>query len=307
MDVEKLLQEKAPPKKEDLSDKDFTNFFMRFKGLLKERERDRAFWAATNENLKIAYEKLDEKEQELERAYGIIQEDLEVAEKIQEGLLPVMQAQMKKELELAVYHKQLLKVGGDYFDYFKTKGGRYSIGVFDISGHGVSAALVMAYLKAQFMLVMEQFESPKDIVEWVNTASYDFLRSVKKYATINYVVFLKESIKYVCGGGFGLLHDGKQTSSFVKRDHFLGLRKKPFHEYEVPFKKNDLLVLYTDGIIEAQNKKNEDYSVLRLKNLITKNVRKSVEDILSICVEDYQNFRREDADDITLIIIRKKG
>jgi sigma-B regulation protein RsbU (phosphoserine phosphatase) len=306
MDFDKLLAAKKPPSRDELSEQDFVRFFMKFKGLLKERERDKAFWAATNENLKIAYEKLDERDKELERAYAIIQEDLEVAEKIQQGLLPDMIAQMKDELDLAVYHKQLLQVGGDYYDYFKTREGRYAIGVFDISGHGVSAALVMAYLKAQFMLVMDQFDSPKEIVEWVNAASYDFLRSVKKYATVNYVQFHSNSIRYVCGGGFGLLLHGKKPSVFTKRDHFLGLRKKSFHEFELPFVKNDLLVLYTDGIVEAQNKKNEDYTVARLKKMIIDNAKKPVQDMMKVCIDDYLSFRTSDSDDITLFIIRKK-
>jgi sigma-B regulation protein RsbU (phosphoserine phosphatase) len=307
MDFDKLLAAKKPPKKDELSEQDFVNFFMKFKGLLKERERDRAFWAATNENLKIAYEKLDEKDKELERAYGIIQEDLAVAEKIQQGLLPDLIAQMKDELDIALYHKQLLQVGGDYYDYFKTREGRYAIGVFDISGHGVSAALVMAYLKAQFMLVMDRFDTPKEIVDWVNAASYDFLRSVKKYTTVNFVHFHSDTIRYVCGGGFGLLVHGKKPSTFTKRDHFLGLRLKPFHEFELPFLKNDLLVLYTDGIIEAQNEKKEDYTVARLQKLIINNGKKPVQDMMKICLEDYQTFRKSDSDDITLFIIRKKA
>jgi len=303
---EKLLRAKKPPKKEQLSEEDFVNFFMKFKGLLKERERDKAFWAATNENLKIAYEKLDEKDKELERAYGIIQEDLAVAEKIQQGLLPDFIAKKKDELDIAVYHKKLLQVGGDYYDYFKTREGRYAIGVFDISGHGVSAALVMAYLKAQFMLVMDRFDTPKEIVDWVNGASCDFLRSVKKYATVNFVHFKVDNIRYVCGGGFGLLVHGKESSTFTKKDHFLGLRKKPFHEFEFPFVKNDLLALYTDGIIESQNENNEDYTVARLQELIINNAKKPVQEILSRCIDDYQNFRKCDTDDITLFIIRKK-
>jgi sigma-B regulation protein RsbU (phosphoserine phosphatase) len=307
MNFEKLLAAKHPPKKDELSEQDFNNFFMKFKGLLKERERDKAFWAATNENLKIAYEKLDEKDKELERAYSIIQEDLAVAEKIQQGLLPDFIVQMKNELELAVYHKQLLQVGGDYYDFFKTREGRYAIGVFDISGHGVSAALVMAYLKAQFMLVMDRFDSPKEIVDWVNAASYDFLRSVKKYATVNFVHFQSDTIRYVCGGGFGLLVHDKKPSTFTKKDHFLGLRKKPFREYDLPFVKNDLLVLYTDGIIEAQNQKNEDYTMARLQKLIVNNSKKSVQGMMNMCIDDYQSFRKSDSDDITLLIIRKKA
>lgn len=307
MSLEELLKLKKPPAREEVSDEELARLFMKYKGLLKERERDKAFWAATNENLKSAYEKLDEKDRELERAYGIIQEDLSVAEKIQNGLLPELPDQMAREMDLAVYHKQLLQVGGDYYDFFKTYSGRHAIGMFDISGHGVSAALVMAYLKAQFMQVMDRFDSPRETVGWVNSHSYNFLRSVKKYATVNYVVFLGDTIRYTCGGGFGTLLKNSKVHRFEKKDHFLGLRNKPFREYELPFTRDDVLVLYTDGMVEAQNDKNEDYSVSRLTGLVKKNIHKPVQDILDRCIKDYQEFRKEDADDITLLILRKKS
>jgi sigma-B regulation protein RsbU (phosphoserine phosphatase) len=178
--------------------------------------------------------------------------------------------------------------------------------VFDISGHGVSAALVMTYLKAQFMTILETLESPKEIVDWVNTTSYEFLKTVKKYATVNFVVMNTNALRYVSGGGFGLLLSGKNRTVFEKRDAFLGLRRRPFHEYELPFHKGDLLAMYTDGIVESQNDKGEDYSVQRLNSLIVKNAKKPVKEILKVCVDDYKKFRIKDSDDITLLIVRKK-
>ncbi len=306
MKLEELLESETLPSRTDLTEEDLARLVRKYRGLLKERERDRAFWAATNENLKIAYEKLDEKERELAKAYGIIQEDLSVASQIQAALLPKPLAKMEAELDLAVFHKQLSEVGGDYYDFFKTKSGSYAIGIFDISGHGVSAALVMTFLKAQFMLIMERLESAKEIVEGVNSISYGFLREVKKYATVNFVIFGQDKLRYTCGGGFGMLLHAKEPHFFAKKDHFLGLREKPFHEHELDFKKDDILVLYTDGMVEAQNDRGEDYSVSRLNQLIINNSEKQVEDILRVCLEDYRNFRSKDTDDITLIILRKK-
>jgi sigma-B regulation protein RsbU (phosphoserine phosphatase) len=306
MSLKEILQSNDPPAKNDLTDDELIQFFMKYKGLLKERERDRSFWAATNENLKMAYNKLDEKEKELEKAYSTIREDLSVASQIQEALLPKMSKTMEKELDLAVYHKQLAEVGGDYYDFFRSKRNQYAIGVFDISGHGVSAALVMTYLKAQFMTVIDRLESPKEIVEWVNNISYSFLKTVKKYATVNFVVFSGSELTYVNGGGFGLLVSGKEPHLFVRKDPFLGLRCKPFHEYSLSFEENDVLALYTDGLVEAQNKKAVDYSVKRLNNLIIENSGKSSKQILDICLKDYRGYRSKDTDDITLIIIRKK-
>jgi sigma-B regulation protein RsbU (phosphoserine phosphatase) len=306
MSLDDLLESGADPGKDDLTEEELKKLFRKYRGLQKKQERDEAFWAATNENLKIAYEKLDEKDRELARAYAIIQDDLSVASKIQKALLPEPPKKLASELELAVYHKQLAEVGGDYYDFFKTCSGNFAIGVFDISGHGVSAALVMTYLKAQFMTILETLESPKEIVEWVNNASHDFLKTVKKYATVNFVVMNTKALRYVSGGGFGLLLSGKQSTVFEKRDAFLGLRRRPFHEYELGFKKGDLLAMYTDGMVEAQTDKGEDYTVNRLNNLIVKNAKKPVKDILKVCVDDYTKFTHKDSDDITLLILRKK-
>ncbi len=306
MTLDELLASGTIPQHIQLSEQELGKLIRRYKGLLKQTERDQAFWAATNENLKKAYEKLDEKDKELAKAYGIIQEDLSVANQIQEALLPGFISKMKDELELAVYHKQLAEVGGDYYDFFRTRSGGYAVGLFDISGHGVSAALVMTYLKAQFMMVMETLESAKEIVERINTVSHPFLRAVKKYATVNFIVFHKDKLSYVCGGGFGLLLHGKSRYTFEKKDPFLGLRLRPFHEHELPFAKGDLLVIYTDGMVEAQNEVAQDYSVKRLNNLVISNVDKPVEEILNLCTEDYRSFRSRDTDDITLIVARKK-
>ncbi len=307
MKLEELLTSDAQPSKAALSDEDFVRLVRKYKGLLKERERDKAFWEATNENLKTAYEKLDEKEQELSRAYGIIREDLTVGRQVQQALLPRPSDKMAAELDIAVYHKQLSEVGGDYYDFFKTRGGRYAIGLLDISGHGVSAALVMTYLKALFTQIMENQESPREIVEGVNRSCFTFLKKVKKYATVNFVLFGDTSITYTCAGGFGMiLHRGEQML-FEKPDSYLGLREKPFRQRTLPFERGDLLVMYTDGIVESKNARNEDYTVTRLNKLVSANAGKGVEEVLRICLDDYQAFRTKDTDDITLIALKKKA
>ncbi len=307
MTLEELLDAPSVPAEISLTDAEIVRLVRKHKGLLKQRERDQAFWAATNENLKKAYEKLDEKDRELARAYGIIQEDLSVASRIQQALLPKAPPEMAEELEIAVFHRQLAEVGGDYYDFFTTRSGRYAIGVFDISGHGVSAALVMTYLKAQFMTIMERMDSPKEIVGWINGVSYEFLKTIKKYATVNFIIFRRERLQYVSGGGFGLVVRGKENETFAKRDPFLGLRNRPFHQYELPFGPGDLLALYTDGIVEAQNAGGEDYTVRRLNDLIASNAGRSPQQIVDLCVEDYTAFREKDSDDITLILARRKG
>jgi len=66
MDLEELLRSDTPPKIGRITDEDLHKLFWKCKGLLKERERNEAFWTSTNENLRIAYEKLDELVKELQ-------------------------------------------------------------------------------------------------------------------------------------------------------------------------------------------------------------------------------------------------
>lgn len=304
--LEQVLAGGDPEQIDRLDPEERARLFWKYKGLRKQVEVDNSFWQSTNDNLKHAYEKLDEQERELARAYGIIREDLAVAQNVQRALLPRIFGEMEAELELAVYHKQLTEVGGDYYDFFRLPNNRYAIGVFDISGHGVSSALITAFLKAQFMQVMEHFDSPQGIVEWVNRASFNFLREVRKYATVNLVTFAQDHLRYVSGGGYGLLvHQGEQHH-FAKKNHFLGLRLKPYQEFTLPFEPGDVLALYTDGIHESQNSEGVDYTVKRMNDMIAGMTDKHPEEILNAVVHDYENFRHADSDDITLIIARRK-
>jgi sigma-B regulation protein RsbU (phosphoserine phosphatase) len=308
MTLEEILAQDDPSLVTQLSSADLIRFYWKWKGLKRQFARDTEFFVATNENLKLAYEKLDEQERELSRAYAIIREDLGVAKQVQTALLPAPLAEMEGQIELAVFHRQLTEVGGDYYDFFRMSEGRYAIGLFDISGHGVSAALIMAFLKAQFTQAMEGQRGLHEIVNQVNISSFDFLREVRRYATINLVALDADSIRYVSGGGYGhLLRLDGQSHQFQKGSHFLGLRKKPYEEHVLPFTKGDILALYTDGMIEAQDQSEAHYSARRLHAIIEGHRDLPMQEILAQCVSDYQAFRQQDSDDCTLILIRRKS
>lgn len=306
MTLDEILAGNDPKRLTELNPKELERLFWKHKGLCKHLVRDTEFWQATNDNLKLAYEKLDEQERLLSRAYQIIREDLQVAQQVQSALLPTPFKEMGAELDLAVYHKQLTEVGGDYYDFFRLPNQRYAIGVLDISGHGVSAALIMAFLKAQFIQIMKQLSSPKGIVEWVNETSFQFLKDVRRYATVNLVTFEEAAIRYVSGGGYGFLIHGTEQQTFVKGNSFLGLRMKPYQEHVLPFASGDILALYTDGMPEAQSDGGVDYSAHRLNQLIAEQPGATAQQILDVCVKDYTQFRKQDADDITLIIAKRK-
>jgi sigma-B regulation protein RsbU (phosphoserine phosphatase) len=243
-------------------------------------------------------------ENELELQNRIVSEDLEVARGIQQALLPDPSV-IASHLDVAVYHKQLQEVGGDYYDFSQLPGNRVAVSVYDISGHGVSSALIMTFLKAQIENAGKRLDSPSAIVDWVNRASYAFLRGVRRYATVNFVMFSDRFLRYVSGGGYGLLVRQGMQRTFNRVGNYIGLRTKPFREFELPFEEGDVLALYTDGMVEAQDASGKGYTVQRLNDIIARHSNEPVHDILKRCVDDYTSFRAADIDDITLIILRR--
>lgn len=243
-------------------------------------------------------------ENELELQNRIVSEDLEVAQGIQQSLMPD-QAMLAGFVDIAVYHKQLTEVGGDYYDFSQLPGDRFAVSVYDISGHGVSSALIMTFLKAQFENATKRLDSPSAIVDWVNRASYAFLRGVRRYSTVNFVMFSDRFLRYVSGGGYGLVVRHGEQKPFNRVGNYIGLRTKPFREFELPFEEGDVLALYTDGMAEALDENGKGYTVQRLNDLIARHSDEPVQDILNRCVEDYTNFRAQDTDDITLLILRR--
>lgn len=243
-------------------------------------------------------------ENELELQNRIVGEDLEVARGIQQSLMPDP-AMLAGVAEIAIYNKQLTEVGGDYYDFCQLPGDRFAVSVYDISGHGVSSALIMTFLKAQIENATKRLDSPSAIVDWVNRASYAFLRGVRRYATVNFVMFSDRFLRYVSGGGYGLLVRHGTQIPFNRVGNYIGLRTKPFREFELPFEEGDVLALYTDGMAEALDENGKGYTVQRLNDLIARHSDEPVQDILNRCVEDYTNFRAQDTDDITLLILRR--
>ena len=102
-------------------------------------------------------------------------------------------------------------------------------------------------------------------------------------------------------------HGGQKAWTSQKGSHFLGLRKKPYEEHVLPFGKGDLLALYTDGMIEAQDKSGADYTARRLHAIIESHRELPMQEILTRCQADYQQFRHADSDDCTLILVRRKS
>lgn len=244
-----------------------------------------------------------------------VQKELDFARDIQLSLLPPSSA-VFDDLEINSFAATALEVGGDYVDIINTENGTYII-IADVSGKGMSAALYMVRIQALVHLLINKLHpGPKDLFLELN----NYIKSNKRDKTFitgcaayfpkgeNYFTFAR------AGHNNPIVYNKEKDATFkINTTGFaLGMTstptlKKNMKESRFKFEKGDSLLLYTDGLVEARNNRNEEYGFERLEGLlsiygslhsktITKKVQSSVESFLG---------DEKPLDDITFTTIHK--
>lgn len=236
------------------------------------------------------------------------EQEMEIARQVQARLLP-QQAPVLATLECAGKVIQTRAVGGDYYDFLDFGSGRLGIVLADISGKGISGALLMANLQAnlrsQYALALED---PCRLLRSVNHLFYKNTEN-NHYATTFFAVYDDETrkLRYVnCGHNPPiLLHADGSVERLEATATVLGL----FAEWDCTvvdrtLADGDVLVIYTDGISEAAaSEESEEYGEERLIAVIQAHQHRPAAEILDAIIADVQAFSQgEQADDMTLIV-----
>ena len=219
--------------------------------------------------------------------------------------LPTMRA-----LEYAGACIQTRRVGGDYYDFLDLGQERLGLVIGDIAGKGMPAALLMANLQAnlrsQCALAVEQ---PERLLQSVNRLFYENTAD-NAYATFFYSEFDDRTgrLRYAnCGHLPGLL---LRRDGCVERLESMAPVLGLFIEWECPTAEHrllpgDLLAIYTDGITEAFNDRDEEFGEERLIDMLHTHRNLSPNDLVGAILDEVRRFSpQEQRDDITLIVAR---
>jgi phosphoserine phosphatase RsbU/P len=250
---------------------------------------------------------LAEKMAEQMEAERRTEQEMQIARQVQSRLLP-QQAPFLKTLDCSGKCIQTRAVGGDYYDFLDFGAGRLGLVLADISGKGMSAALLMANLQAnlrgQYALALE------DVPRLLRSVNHLFYRNTETshYATMFFAIYDDASrrLRYVnCGHNPPILIrvDG-EVERLTATATVLGL----FEEWdctvaECELAPGDVLVIYTDGISEAGPNEDEEFGEERLIATSRKHRQQSAGEILDNILADVQQVSRSrQADDMTLIV-----
>ncbi|OHD16844.1 MAG: hypothetical protein A2Y34_04685 [Spirochaetes bacterium GWC1_27_15] len=292
----------------------------------KVRERsEKDILAKTYNDLSISIVKLLEKTKEITR----LESEMEAAAKIQNSILPRYDEKLNG-YDIAHQTIAATEVGGDSYDFRSTKNGNW-LSIGDVSGHGLQAGIIALIAQSSFNYGAYLFERTN--LEHPEILMYDYVNKTMvllnkvradsdAFMTQNYL--LEKNGTFYCSGAheIGLLykknlnevHELKELAGNVPFMGILSEIDPSTSCYEFKMEKDDILLLYTDGVIESKDEKGEQFDVKGLKKAFFKNINKPVWEIKKAIIEevtqyckngDLAKYNNSFADDITLIILKR--
>ncbi len=240
-----------------------------------------------------------------------LKQSLTLAQEVQQNLLPHT-APTLGCLDIAAKSLYCDETGGDYFDYHADKN-YLNIILGDVSGHGISAALLMSTARALLRMRMNYGGSPSEIVKDVNHFLTSDVKDTGRFMTLFLlrVNLADRNLSWVKAGHEPGIRYSPETTKFEElrgKGIALGVASDLLYEeyHSSPLNKGEIILLGTDGLTEARSINDEYYGKNRLKMCLKSNSHLSAQQILESCLQDISNFRegKPREDDETLIIIK---
>ena len=239
-----------------------------------------------------------------------LESELELSQVVQRGLLP-QQAPNIPGLAIAAFSRPAQIVSGDYFDFVQFKDGGHGIVMADVSGHGVSAGMLMSSLQTAFHTLVPVSDSPLDVLERINHL-YAHNINVTAFVTV-FFGKLSPDVRTFTYGSAGhnsaylyrpatgeevLLHPTGPAIGLMEGFHV--------RSEQVALNPGDTLVLYTDGVTEAMNPAHEQFGLDRLADSIRQNNGLSPEQLIQRILLAVNTFTGGTplVDDVTLVAAR---
>jgi serine phosphatase RsbU (regulator of sigma subunit) len=255
------------------------------------------------------------------------QEELKIASQVQDSLIP-KNLPTDNWFEISSHSLAAKEVGGDFYDFLHLPGRRLAVIIGDVSGKGVTAAFHMAQMKGIFHSLMQEnplakterdkFPVPSRFMTQANTALAHCLEKSSFITSSLYIIdyeqggfvfaraghchtlyyhALREEVFYFESTGLGL--------GIIRNESYEKHIKNQFYDYSP----GDVMVIYTDGIVEARGEGSSEYGEDRLKLRLEESYYQDAEDIKSFILRDLNAFTHGYPihDDQTLLVIKFKS
>jgi serine phosphatase RsbU (regulator of sigma subunit) len=241
------------------------------------------------------------------------QRELAIAKDIQLGLLPTGTPDVSG-IRLGGLCIPAKEVGGDYYDYLLHDDGRLDLVIADVSGHNVGAALIMAETRTMIRSRKGHFNTPQELLCELNQFFYEDLTRAELFITLFYLQYRPDTrqIVYASAGHSPTLLWQAKSKQCIRLDPeglIIGVKEDfPYEQESLMLEIGDALLLYTDGLIEAENDQNELFGEERLTDLFSEQCHLPPQEMIDHIVDQVRLFSGHNnfQDDVSLVVMQVK-
>lgn len=243
-----------------------------------------------------------------------IKQELQIARSVQNSFLPTKTPELEG-LDIAALCQPAYETGGDYYDFIQLDEHRVAVTIGDVSGKGIQAAFYMTFTKGILHSLCHETESPAELLKKANRLFCDNASKGTFISLVYGIVDMKnKTFTFSRAGHNPILHlkakDGT-LNELQPNGLGLGLTKNALFddnikEVQLDLGEGDLLVLYTDGIVEALNETHQFYGGSRLLDQLKNQKNKTSREILDVLSDDVSSFigSAKQHDDMTIMVIK---
>jgi sigma-B regulation protein RsbU (phosphoserine phosphatase) len=240
--------------------------------------------------------------------------ELKMAGEVQKSIYP--KVRRTKLFDIAIYHKPLMEVSGDYHDIFPLGANRYGILIADVSGHGVAAALITILIRDLFGKSVKKYNDTRDLIRYINAELGNLMNDFQKFFTAFYLIIDEnKKIIYSNAGHLKVYLSRPSMNKIFELDtkgFLVGVSADLNNIYEskkTTLQEGDKLIFFTDGIIESLNSHEEQYTTKRLLHSIIRSDKLSCREMLRSVIQDFHKFMdpAKRRDDETLMVLEIKN
>lgn len=241
-----------------------------------------------------------------------IHSELEIARRIQRTILPEV-IPSTRSIHVEACYIPMDAIGGDFYHFYKLDDERLGIIIADVTGHGIPASLIASTVNIAFSLQKNQADNPAALLANMNTILHGKIGGQPITALYAFIDASQKVVKFSRAGHPLPLIWNKSSNKVIEVNvpgKILGVYKTIENEsIAYPIHSNDRIILYTDGITEIRNSKNEIFGIERFKSCIETNHHKSTAELIDIILDtviQWAGSKNHISDDITIIIVEIK-
>lgn len=238
-----------------------------------------------------------------------IENELEIAKKIHESLLPSVVSE-RLNLRLSAKYISSSEISGDFYDFHSLEGKHLGVFIADVTGHGVPAALFSSIVKFAFSREWENMKEPSRLLSNMNTSLFEKIGNNLLSAGYLYIDQISRRITYASCGHPPLLIWKKEDKEFIElkpKGRLIGIsREIVLFDSILKLEEGDRILFYTDGLWECENEKGIPFGETALQRFTAEKENLKAEEFANSLIETLQDYSKSSgnfSDDVTFIVI----